>query len=181
MPKKPRERYKDRNKVEADPNAKPAMTLEALKRRRLKRFLIVGLIGISFPILELIAYQFRAITISFTNRSEQVVRGIKVEYDGGAFDIPEILPGGVANQVIRPNFSFKSSNFATYLLKIRFAAEDGGFFRQMGRVGSIDFSAKELYTIQAIPPENQLQLQHDTRPGFPLSLIRDLMLRLGFG
>jgi hypothetical protein len=180
MAKKSRERYKDRNQPAADPNAKPAPTLQALKRRRYKRLLFVGLLGLLFPLFEFVAYQYRAITISITNKTDEVVRSVKVTYDGGAFEIAELRPGGVDVRVIRPNYNFGSTHFGTYLMKISFLV-DKGYNSQMGRAGAIDFSANELYTIEAIPPNNQFQLKHTTRPGFPLSLVRDLMERLGMG
>jgi hypothetical protein len=189
MAKKSRERFKDRNKAATDPDAKtkPTATLEALKRRRNRRLLFVGILGLAFPLIEAVAYQFRAITISFTNRSEQVIKRIKVIYDGGEFEIDELKPGGIVNRVIRPDFSFQSKQFGTYLMRIRF--NDGrGVNSQFGRIGTIDFSATELYTfesiapnVEAIPPHSETQLKHNTRPGFPLSLIRDLLTRMGFG
>jgi hypothetical protein len=186
MPKKSRERYKDRFKTETGAvtptEIKPQTSREILKRRRNKRFLFVAIVGICFPIFELIAYQFRAITISFANRSELVVRSIKVTYDGGAFQLPEIKPGGVAVKVIRPNFNFslKSHQFSTYKMRISLSAENGSIIGQMGDAGALDFSATELYTINSVPPKNDIQLQHTTRAGFPLGLVRDLMERLGF-
>jgi hypothetical protein len=181
MPKKPRERFKDRFKTDAPPAPKPSLSVEALKRRRNKRFLFVALVGISFPIFELIAYQYRAITISFSNRSEQAIRSVKVTYDGGAFDLPEIKPGGVATHVIRPNFQFTSKEFATYWMWISLSTENGHIIRLGERTGALDFSSKELYTIESTPPNGQIELKHTTRPGFPLGLVRDLMERLGIG
>ncbi len=184
MAKKPRERYKDRNKTEAAPDGpkKEPATLEILRRRRNKRFLFVGLVAIAFPIFEVIAYQFRAITVSFTNRSDLMVRSVKVSYDGGSFEIPEIRPGGVAARVIRPDFRFTSDShlFSTYKMSISLCVENGQILRTWGRAGALDYSAQELYTIEPVPPKNDLQLQHSTRPGFPLSLVRDLMDRMGF-
>ncbi len=177
---------KERNKKEkvgrkAVDEATPARTPEALRRRRNRRFLFVGLIGLCFPILEVIAYQFRAITITFINRSELAIKGIKVTYTGGEFEVPALKPGASQTRLIRPDFSFtqKGDQFSTYELTIQYAAEKGSLFRQRGRAGTLDYSAQEIYTITQTP-EGGLQLQHTNRPGFPLSLIRDLMERLGF-
>jgi hypothetical protein len=180
MSRKSRERRKGKFQGEASPEGKPPATPEALKRRRNRRFLFVGLIGLSFPIIELIAYQFRAITITFVNRSDDLVKKIKVTYSGGEFDEPELKPGGSISRRIRPDFTFKGEHFSTYTLTIRFAAVDG-LHSQIGRAGTLDYSAQEIYTITQAPPEGRIQLQHTNRPGFPLSLVRDLMERLGFG
>ena len=147
--------------------AKSAATTEALRRRRNRRFLFVALIGISFPILEIIAYQFRNVTISMVNRSDLLVKRIKLTYAGGEIDVPELKPGGSFSRLIRPNYSFSSNQFSTYSMSIRFATEDGQIIGQMGRAGTLDYSPTELYTIVQTPPEGRIQLQHNTRPGFP--------------
>lgn len=161
--------------------AKSPATLEILRRQRNGRLLFVGLIAISFPILEAIAYQYRTVTIKVVNRSKLAVKGLKLTYSGRLLEVPEMKPGESVSRLIRPDYTFTREHFSTYPLSIRFATEDGQIFGQIGRVGTIDFSPTEIYTIIQTPPEGQIQLQHDTRPGFPLSLVRDLMERLGFG
>jgi hypothetical protein len=180
MSRKSKERRKEKTRGGDSPEARPSTTPEALRHRRNRRFLFVGLIALTFPILEVVAYQFRAITITFVNSSNLTVKGIKVTYSGGAFDAPELKPGASLTRRIRPDYSFKGEQFSTYSLAIRFAAEDG-LHSQLGRAGALDYSAQEIYTITQTPPESRLQLEHTTRPGFPLSLVRDLMERLGFG
>lgn len=179
MSRKHRER-KQKTEAGAKGESKPGSpaVVEALKRRRNKRLLFIGLIGLSFPIIEVIAYQFRTITISLVNRTSEPLKGVAVTYAGGSFDAEEIKPNDVLTRVIRPDFSFNGDNFLTYPLSIRFAV-GSGFNRQMGRVGALDFSATENYTVVSQPPDGQIQIQHTTRPGFPLSLVRDLMERLG--
>ena len=181
MSRKSRERYKDREKAAEPAGARPRMTVEELKRRRYRRLLYVALFGISIPILEVVAYQFRAITITIDNQTDQPVRKIEVIYDGGKFDAPEIKPGERFTRVIRPDFRFQSDQFATYAFAIHLSTDRQILRQSGGRAGALDFSAHEIYTIQAIPPKGELQLQHTTKPGFPLSLIRDLMDRLGIG
>ena len=178
MSRKSRERRKAR---QDDQGSTPSPTAEAVKRRRNRRLIFVALIGISFPILELVAYQFRVITVTVSNRSKQPITNLKVTYAGGSFDAPEVKPGGSVTRLIRPDFTFKGEHFATYLLGIRFAYPDGIFSQQGNRVGTIDFSAHETYVIEPSPLIVPVQVRHTTSPGFPLSLIRDLLERLGIG
>ncbi len=184
MPKKPRERYKDKfkakGKAKENAEAKPMRTVEELKRRRYRRLMYVALIGLSFPILEFIAYQFRAITITIDNRTDQMINKVQVIYDGGAFDTPALKPGETFNRVIRPNFTFTSKQFSTYAFTIRLDAENVKL-SQLGRAGAVDYSAEEIYNIVALPPDGRVQIQHATRLGFPMRLVRDLMDRLGIG
>jgi hypothetical protein len=181
MSRKSKERRKKQAEGKDSPDAKPSTTSEIFRRRRNKRFLVVGLIAITFPILEVIAYQFRAITITMVNRSNVAIKGIKVSYTGGGFDAPDLKPGASLTRLIRPDFSFKRETFSTYALSIRYTPENGMINGFMGRVGAIDYSAQEMYTFSQSPPDETVQLQHASRPGFPLSLVRDLMERLGFG
>ena len=139
-------------------------TPEALRRRRNRRFLFVGLIGLSFPILEVIAYQFRVITITFDNRSDGPITKLKVTYPGGSFEESEVKPGGEVTRVTRPDYTFKGEQFSTYSMTIRYAAEDG-LHSQIGRAGALDYSAQEIYTITQTPPEGRLQLEHTTLAG----------------
>ena len=159
---------------------KPGPSAE-VRRRRNRRFMTVGLLAIALPIVELIAYQFRAITISLVNRSEVLIKGVKVTYPGGEIEASDLKPGGSVNRVIRPRFSFQGAPFSTYALTIRYTPENGQVNGYLGRVGTIDYSATEMYTFTQSPPAGEIQLQHASRPGFPLSLVRDLMERLGFG
>ena len=183
MSRKWRERRQQSVEAKGSTPAKPSATTDALRRRRNRRFLFVGLLALSFPILEVIAYQFRAITITLVNRSELAIKGITVTYSGGAFDVPELKPRGSLTRLIRPDFTFKfkGDQFSTYNLTIRYATEDGNSYGQIGRAGALDYSAREIYTFTQTPPNGRVQLQHTTRLGFPLSLVRDLMDRLGFG
>jgi hypothetical protein len=180
MAKKARERFKDRNKPQDESGAKPATSVEAVKRRRNRRLLIVGLIGLSFPILEVIAYQFRTITVTVSNRSDRLLAKLKVTYAGGSFEAGDLKPGGSITRVIRPDFSFKGADFATYPIELQFATGNG-IIRQAGRIGTIDFSAHETFTVEPSPLEVPMQVKHSTSPGFPLSLVRDLLERLGIG
>jgi len=180
MSRKWRERKKEIAEAKEGKPAKSTATTVALRRRRNRRFLYIALLGISFPILELIAYQFRAITITLVNRSEVAINGIKVTYTGGAFDTPELKPGGSLTRLIRPDFTFKGEHFSTYAMSIRYTPEKFGIMAHLGRAGALDYSAQEIYTFTR-SPEGVVQLQHTSRAGFPLSLVRDLMERLGFG
>jgi len=182
MSRKSKDRRKKEKAVTKEPTeARPSTAAEAVRRRRNRRFLFLGLIAISFPILEVIAYQFRAITVSMVNRSDVVIEKIKVVYPGGEFDAPELKPGGSVTRLIRPDFTFSQAQFSTYPLSIRYTPENRMINGYMGRVGTIDYSAEELYTFTKSPEGGGVQLQHSTRPGFPLNLVRDLMERLGFG
>ncbi len=183
MPRKPRERYKDRAKAEATAEAKsrPKMTPEALRKRRNRRLIFLGIVAALFPALEVIAYRFRAITLVLENRSDEPISRIKVIYPGGGIESAELKPGGSITRVIRPDFTLKGEHFGTYPLTIRFATADAGWRSQIGRVGSIDFSATERYVVVSGQPGEPAVLQHSTSPGFPLNLIRDLLARLGIG
>jgi hypothetical protein len=183
MSKKSRERRKAKD--EAKPEAKVKSSGEAtaaLKRRRNKRWVLVGILAASFPIFELIAYQFRAITITFVNKLDQPIKDIKLTYDGGSMEIPELKPGVSESRRIRPDFSFRGNKFATYSQTISYKTQDGIMARQLGRAGALDFSAREFYTIEPQLNEKglQIQIQHSTQPGFPMSLVRDLIESLGF-
>lgn len=179
MSRKWRERKKEIAEAKEGKPARSTATSEALIRRRNRRFMYIGLLAISFPILEFIAYQFRAISVTFVNRSDLVVKGIKVNYTGGEFEVPELKPGGSQTRLIRPNFTFKGEHFSTYTMTIRYTPENAGIMSLIGRAGALDYSAQEIYTF-ATAPEGPIMLQHSTRPGFPLSLVRDIMERLGF-
>ena len=79
---------------EGKPEPVPQSTVDALKRRRNRRLIFVGLIGLSFPILEVIAYRFRAITMVIDNRTDLPITDLKVTYSGGSIEQAEIKPGG---------------------------------------------------------------------------------------
>jgi hypothetical protein len=166
---------------EGKPEPVPQSALDAVKRRRWRRLIVVGLIGLSFPILEVIAYRFRAITMIIDNRTDLPITDLKVTYPGGSFEQAEIKPGGEVVRVTRPDFSFKGNDFSTYLLTIRVSTPDGGIIRQFLRAGALDYSATETYTIEMVPPEGQVQIRHKTSPGFPLNLVHGLLERLGLG
>jgi hypothetical protein len=167
--------------AEGKPEPIPQSTLDALKRRRNRRLIFVGLIGLSFPILEVIAYRFRAITMTIDNRTVGPITNLKVTYPGGSIEEPEIKPGGEAIRVTRPDFTFSGNEFSTYPLTIHFSTADGGIFRQIVRVGALDYSATEKYVVEMVPPDGHIQLKHTTSPGFPLNLVRELLARMGFG
>jgi hypothetical protein len=179
MSKKSQERRKARAEAKEKGQPEPASpaVLEALRRRRNRRLLFVGVIGLSFPILELIAYQYRTITISLVNKTDEPIKRLKVNYGNGEFDAEEVKPGATFSRVVRPDFSFTGNQLLTYPVTIRFAVGDG-FSSQIGRAGTLDFSATEIYTVVKTPTEG-IQIQHTNRPGFPLSLVRDFVERLG--
>jgi len=80
--------------AEGKPEPVPQSTVDALKRRRKRRLIFVGLVGLSFPILEVIAYRFRTITMTIDNRTVGPITNLQVTYPGGSFEEPEIKPGG---------------------------------------------------------------------------------------
>ena len=155
--------------------------VETIRRRRNKRLLMVGAIAILMPLFELVAYQFRATTITFVNSSTEPIKGLKLTYPGGAFDAPEIKAGARLTHVIRPNYTFHRDDFSTYRLMVSFATPDGGFYRQTDRIGSLDYSARETFTLFLTPPKGAIELKHTTTPGFPLGTIRDLLASMGIG
>ncbi len=172
---------KSRRKAATEAGQAPSAPIEALKRRRNRRLIFVGLVALSFPILEAIAYRFRAIEMTVENRSNRPITAIKLTYAGGSFDAPDLKPGGSITRVTRPDFTFNTAQFSTYPLSIEFYAANGDRFRQVGRAGALDYSAHESYIVELAPPEGPFQLKHQTYPGFPLNAIRGLMARLGFG
>jgi hypothetical protein len=167
--------------AEGKPEPPSQPMVDALKRRRNRRLIFVGLIALSFPILEVIAYRFRAITMTINNRTVGPVTNLEVTYPGGSFREAEIKPGGEVIRVTRPDFRFSGNEFSTYPLTIRFSTADGGIIRQLIRAGALDYSATEKYTIEMVPPDGHIQLKHTSSPGFPLNVVRDLLARLGFG
>jgi hypothetical protein len=177
MSRKSRERRKAKEEAK---DSTPSTTPNVVKRRRRRRLIFVALIGISFPILELIAYQFRVITVTIINRSNQPITDLLVSYSGGSFDAPELKAGGSITRLIRPDFNFKGERFATYLFEIHFKHANG-IGRQKMWPGTIDFSAQETYTVEPMPLEGGVQVKHTTTPGFPLSVVRNLLDRLGIG
>jgi hypothetical protein len=66
-------------------------------------------------------------------------------------------------------------------MTVQFTTEKGDRRRQLGRIGSIDFSAHEQYSIESGAPGEPVVLKHSTSPGFPLSTIRGILSRLGIG
>ncbi len=172
---------KSRRKAEASPKPEPPAAVEALKRRRNRRLMFVGLIALSFPLLEGIAYRFRAITMTIENRSNGPITGVKLTYSGGSIEEAEIKPGGSITRVTRPDFTFSGPEFSTYRLAIQFTTADGAMIRQSGRAGALDYSAHEKYLVEMVPVEGQVQIKHATSPGFPLGTIREILTGLGIG
>lgn len=155
---------------------------EAMRRRRRRRLLFVGAVLVAIPLFELISYQVRAITVTLVNASEAPIRDVRVEYTGGSFKEVELAPGGAVTRVIRPDYSFKSPDFSSYRTTIRFGTADGGLIRQFIRVSSMDYTARETYTIRPSAPGTpgaSLVVDHTTEPGFPLGEIRAFLKRLG--
>jgi hypothetical protein len=152
---------------------------EALRRRRRRRWIFIASVLFAAPIVEAIAYQLRAITITLTNHSEAPIRGIHVEYPGGSFEKAELEPEGSVTHVIRPNYSFSLPKFSSYRTTIRFKSADGSLFRHNIPITSIDYTARETYSIRPGPPGSPPTLNHVTEPGFPLGEIRSLFKRLG--
>lgn len=186
MPRKPKDDRpgKDRPKARAKLEGAEAEALKAsvaaFRKRRNRRYLFLGLIALSFPLIEAIAYQYRAIEITVVNNFREPITRVKVVYPGGQFEEAEIKPEDSITRTIRPDFTFKSQDFSTYKLDIRFFTA-GGFFHQYSKAGTIDYSAREIYTVVPSPPAGQADLQHVTKPGFPLGTVREVLKRLGLG
>ena len=152
---------------------------EVVRRRRTRRLLLLAVVAVALPLLEVVAYRFRSILIVVANRSDEVVTNVQVTYPGGSFEAPELKAGGELTHVARPNYSFGRDHFSTYLAAIRFRTARGDLIRQSGVAGTIDYSARETYAIQAEPSGAGLTIKHSTQPGFPLSTIRDLFAKFG--
>jgi hypothetical protein len=189
MARKPRKpRLEKSPKAPRTPAAVPTETAEArvarqaaIRRRRNKRLLVIGGIALTFPLFELVAFQFRTITISVENQTGNVIKDVRVTYSGGDFSSPEIKPGGSLTRVVRPEFSFKSGEFSTYRLTLQVRSIENGLFRQFSRVSTLDYSGSEIYRVSTEPEGGQLQIKHATLPGFPLGTIRTLLQRMGVG
>ena len=155
---------------------------EVFRRRRNKRLILVGVVAVGLPLLEVIAYQFRSIFIVVVNRSDEVVTDVKFTYPGGSFEAKELKAGGELTKVIRPNFSFTRDEFSTYRATISFVTGRGAVIRQpFGRYGTVDYSARETFAIQAVDASGIPGLKHSTYPGFPLGTVRDLLTKLRGG
>ncbi len=154
---------------------------QMVRRRRNRRMLFLLVVAVTLPLLEVLAYRYRSILITVVNRSEAVVTKVKVSYPGGSFEAKELKPGGELTQLARPIYTFTSDEFSTYRTMITFSTADGGFIRQNGRTGTIDYSARETYSIQPEPATGSVGIKHTTSPGFPLGAIRDLLTKLGIG
>ncbi len=152
---------------------------EIIRRRRNRRFLFVAVVVVALPVLEVISYQYRAITIVIANKAEVPLTRLKVTYPGGLFEAPELKAGASVTHVARPNFTFTREKFSMYELFLTFTTPDKGSIRQFARTGSIDYSARETYTVEPDPQDGKLVIKHTTDPGFPLSAIRDLFRSLG--
>jgi len=171
---------KRREKPPAEPRPNPSATATALRKRRNRRLIVLGAIALCFPILELLAYRFRAITVTIANRSAEPVTALKFSYPGGDFTLPEIPPADSITRVIRPDYTFRRDDFSTYRATIEFLTPNARH-REQRKVGSLDYSAHETYTIQAGPEGARVEIKQTTSPGFPLSAIRELLARLGIG
>ena len=49
--------------------------------------------------LEVVAYRFRAITITLSNRSAEPITRVKLTYTGGSIETAELKPGGSVTRV----------------------------------------------------------------------------------
>jgi len=176
MSKKPR-----REKTPAGPKTDPSATALALRKRRNRRLIVIGFIALMFPILELISYRFRAITVTIVNRSDEPVTALKFSYSGGDFTLAEIRPGGSTTRLIRPDYTFRRDDFSTYRTSIEFETPDAHYHEQKQKVGTLDYSAHETFTIGAGPDGVRVEVKQTTTPGFPLSMIRDLLAKMGVG
>ena len=135
----------------------------------------------ALPLLEVLAYRFRSILITVANRSDEAITDIKFRYPGGSFEIKELKPGGEMTHAARPDFTFTRDRFSTYTTRVSAHAPSGAFTLNELRVGTIDYSARETYTIEPNETGKSLKFRHSTYPGFPLGAIRDLLARLGVG
>ena len=173
-------RNQRRKQAEAAAPAAPTATPgEVVRRRRNRRMIFLGLIAVLLPLLEVAAYRFRSILIVVVNDSDEVVTNVKVSYPGGSFAAQELKPGAELTELARPDFTFTSAAFSTYLTQISFSSADGGLTRLAGRTGTVDYSARETFALRNDGPNGVMEIKHTTHPGFPLGAIRDLLTKLG--
>jgi len=177
-------RNERRKQAKAATEAKPGTTPmpgDLVRRRRNRRMIFLAVVAVLLPLLEVAAYQFRAILIVVSNDSNEVVTDMKVTYPGGSFEAKELKPGAERTELTRPNFTFTSAEFSTYRTTITLTTADGGRTRQAGRTGTVDYSARETFSIRNVGPSGATEIKHTTHPGFPLGTIRDLLTKLGVG
>jgi len=180
--KPPRNERRKASKAAAAKDAPTGPTpVEIVRRRRNRRMIFLGVVAVMSPLLEVVAYRYRSILITVANRSDEVVTNIKVTYPGGSFEAKELKPGGELTQLARPTYTFSKDEFSTYRTIISFSTADGSSIRQNGRTGTIDYSARETYTIQTEGANGTMGIKHTTSPGIPLGTIRDLLAKLGLG
>ena len=176
LAKKARAESKDQPKDKAGPSA----TALILRKRRNKRLMILGAMALVIPVLEVIAYHYRAITITIVNKSPAPLTALKFTYPGGDFAAAEIRPEESISRVIRPDFSFSRADFSTYRPGLVFQTPDA-HYRQFFKISTLDYSCTENFAITPSPETGRAEVKQRTSPGFPLSAIRDLLARLGIG
>lgn len=175
-PKPSRSQRRTLARAAADAGKPPELTpAEVVRRRRRRRLVFLGALAVLIPLLEVVAYQFRSIQFVVVNRSDAIVHDVKLTYPGGSFEAAELKAGSTATHAGRPEYAFRSGNFSTYWATISVKTPDNGFIRLSGRIGTVDYSARETYTIQPDEANQQLVIKHTTHPGFPLGTIRDLV------
>jgi hypothetical protein len=152
---------------------------ETTRRRRKRRWIFVASVLVAVPVFEAVAYRFRAVEITVVNATEAPIRDLRVEFPGGSFERAQLDPKGGVTHVVRPDYSFSTADFSSYRTTIRLATADGGLVRHNIRISSVDYTARETYTLRPGAPGLPLALDHTTEPGFPLGEIRSLMKRLG--
>ncbi len=180
MPKKPRDKSKPKGPGRDKPDPTAPTAAGVLRRRRNRRLIFLGIIVLLFPVVELIAYRFRAITVTVANRTDGPVTRVKISYPGGAIEADEIKPGGSLTRVIAPRYSFSGKDFSTYPTTIRFSTASA-IINETRKTGTLDYSAHETYSVQPGPPGSPVELKQTTSPGFPLSTIRELLAKMGIG
>ena len=158
--------------------ANPAPTPgEVVRRRRTKRLILLGVVAVVLPLAEVVAYRFRSILIVVVNKSDEPIRNVKVIYPGGSFGAPELKPGAEVTEAARPDYTFTRESFSNYPTTVSFATAAGDLKRLNYKAGTVDYSARETYTIQPDPAGTGVEIKHSTHPGFPLGTIRDLLGR----
>lgn len=182
MDQKPSRSQRRKAAREAAQALEPAQLTPAqmVRRRRNRRMIFLGIIAVALPLLEVAAYRFRSIMIIVDNQSDEIVTDVKVTYPGGTIEAKELKPGGQLTELTRPNFTFTKDEFSSYRTEVM-VSTGMGRNRLITRTGTVDYSARETYTIQGEGPDKALVIKHSTHPGFPLGTIRDLLAKLGVG
>ena len=159
----------------------PLTPAQVVRKRRYRRFLLLAIIAVVLPLAEVVAYQWRGILITVVNHSNNLVRNVKFSYPGGGFEAKELKPGGEITHLARPNYSFSRASFSTYPVRVSATGENTTISLIDPKTGTVDYSARETYTIESEELPGSLKFHHTTRPGFPLGLLRDLLTSLGVG